>query len=183
MSPCCAASARRAVPRVPGRAAGRRAVRLWVPSFWKLHRRRCEVPARSGLTSGGFGRNCGGGGAGMGVIVWVRLLWLPRVDASLCESKRNLSCFGGESFETVEHLGVGGKGGVSTSLHLKIKRNPRTPAAGLKHRSSPRTKLINKHNREEGLGVKELEEPQPGTAALGPPGPSWQPRAAGAAGS
>lgn len=154
------------MPPVSGRAAGRRG--------------RSGVGLRpSGSFSGGGARTrldrglprVGSGGTaagrrgderywGMSVIGWVRLLWLPRVDASLCESKCSfLSCFGGV-LRLWNIWGVGGKGGVSTSLHLKIKRNPRTPEAGLKHRSSPQTKPTNRRSREEGLGVKELEAAQ-----------------------
>lgn len=62
----------------------------------------------------------------MGAVGWVRLLWLPQVDASLCESKCDfLSCFEGESLETIERS-EGGREGRGF-YKLTFKKSNKTP--------------------------------------------------------
>lgn len=119
--PSCAAFGRRALPPVSGRGEGRRGSVL------------LEASAAAVRGPGSFGTYLGwvraerrGGGAGMGVVGWVRLLWLPQVDASLCESKCDfLSCFEGESLQTIERS-EGGREGRGF-YKLTFKKSNKTP--------------------------------------------------------
>lgn len=104
------------------------------PSFWKLQRRRCEDPARSGLTSGGFGRNGGGAARGWALLAGsgcfgCRKLTrrFAKVNATSCPVSKERVC------RLLNVRRVGGKGGVSTSLHLKNPTKPPYPCGWLKY--------------------------------------------------